>query len=63
MERGSYEGWEERGCLTMRDRIIEKTRDIIANYEGPSAQVSASAKRDIDEILQDAEQRVVRESA
>ena len=63
MERGSYEDWEARGRLTMRDRIIAKTRDLIANYEGPSAQVPASAQREIEKILEEAEQRVVRESA
>jgi len=58
MERRSYEEWEEGGRLTMRDRIIEKGRDIIESYEGPLAKVPPEAKQQIERILQEAEQRV-----
>ena len=41
----------------MRDRIIQKTRDIIANFEGPLAKVPEDKKKKIAEILQAAEAR------
>jgi hypothetical protein len=41
----------------MRDRVIEKARDIIANFEGPISKVPEDAKKKIDAILQAAEAR------
>jgi trimethylamine--corrinoid protein Co-methyltransferase len=57
MDRQSYKDWETQGKTTMRDRVIEKARDIIANFEGPISKVPAGAKQKIDEILQAAEAR------
>lgn len=58
MDRNSYEDWDAAGRLTMKDRIISKTRDIIENYEGPSSKVPEEARKDIRKILDEAEQRV-----
>ena len=58
MDRQSYEDWESGGRLTMKDRILQKTRDIIENYEGPAANVPADVKKDIAQILEDAEARI-----
>ncbi len=63
MDRNSYEDWDAAGRPTMCDRVIKKTRDIIENYEGPARHVTAEAKRDIANILQEAEQRVSRMGA
>jgi hypothetical protein len=41
----------------MRDRVIEKARNIIANFEGPLSKVPEDAKKKIAEILQAAEAR------
>jgi len=57
MDRQSYEEWEKQGKKTMRDRVIEKTRDIIANFEGPVSKVQGEAKDKIIAILQAAEER------
>ncbi|MGD8257292.1 MAG: trimethylamine methyltransferase family protein [Desulfobacterales bacterium] len=57
MDRQSYEDWAAQGKQTMRDRIIQKTRDIIANFEGPLAKVPEDKKKKIAEILQAAEAR------
>jgi hypothetical protein len=43
--------------------VIKKTRDIIENYEGPARHVTADARRDIDKILEKAEDRVGRMGA
>lgn len=57
MDRNSYEGWEEQGRKTMKDRIIEKTRDLIENHEGPINKVTAEADKEIELILKEAEDR------
>ena len=57
MDRRSYEDWAAQGRKTMRDRVIEKTRDIIANFEGPISKVPEDTKKQIDAILQAAEIR------
>jgi len=62
MERGAHEDWEGRGRPTMRDRIIDKTRDIIEHYEGPIGQVPAEANEQIEAILAAAEKRVAAEA-
>jgi hypothetical protein len=41
-----------------KDRIVKKTRDIIANHEGPISRVPEEAKKDIQKILDEAEERV-----
>ncbi|MBU2490071.1 MAG: trimethylamine methyltransferase family protein [Proteobacteria bacterium] len=58
MERNSYENWEAAGKLTMKDRVIAKTRDIIENHEGPIAKVPAGVKKEIEGVLASAEERV-----
>jgi len=57
MDRRSYEDWAAQGRKTMKDRVIEKTRDIIANFEGPISKVPADTKKQIADILQAAEIR------
>ncbi len=61
MERNSYEDWVASGKMTMKDRIIAKTRDLIANYEGPIGKVPPEANEALEDILEEAEARVVRE--
>jgi trimethylamine--corrinoid protein Co-methyltransferase len=58
MDRNSYEDWDAQGRTTMKDRIVKKTRDIIANHEGPISRVPGEAKKDIQKILDEAEERV-----
>jgi trimethylamine--corrinoid protein Co-methyltransferase len=62
MDRRSFEEWDVRGRLSMRDRIIEKTREIIEHHQGCSDKVPKSAKQDINKILEGAEERVGRET-
>jgi trimethylamine:corrinoid methyltransferase-like protein len=57
MDRQSYEDWAAQGKKTMKDRVIEKTRDIIANFEGPISKVPEDTKKKIADILQAAEIR------
>ncbi len=57
MDRNSYEDWEARGKTTMKDRVIEKTRDLIDNFEGPSKNVPPEVKKDIQKVLDQAEER------
>jgi trimethylamine--corrinoid protein Co-methyltransferase len=57
MDRQSYDDWATQGKTTMRERVIEKARDIIASFEGPISKVPEGAKKKIDEILQAAEAR------
>jgi trimethylamine--corrinoid protein Co-methyltransferase len=57
MDRQSYADWETQGKTTMRDRVIGKAREIIANFEGPISKVPADAKKKIDAILKKAEAR------
>jgi len=57
MDRKSYEDWAKEK-LTMKDRIIQKTHNLIENYEGQRSKVSESADKDIEKILKEAEERV-----
>ena len=63
MDRQPYEDWAQQGQTTMRDRVIAKTRDIIANFEGPISRVPPEAKKKIEDILQAAEEREARKAA
>lgn len=63
MDRQPYEDWTQQGRTTMRDRVIAKTRDIIANFEGPISKVPPEAKAKIEDILQAAEEREARKAA
>ncbi len=61
MDRQSYEDWAKSGEETMKDRVIKKTRDIIENYEGPISKVPKEVRKDIEKVIQDAEERVHKE--
>ncbi len=61
MDRQSYEDWAKAGEETMKDRVVKKTRDIIENYEGPISKVPNEVRKDIEKVIQDAEERVHRE--
>jgi len=63
MDRRPYEDWAADGKKTMRDRVIEKTRDLIANFEGPISKVPKEAQQKIAEILQAAEEREAQKAA
>ncbi|MFW5901726.1 MAG: trimethylamine methyltransferase family protein [Thermodesulfobacteriota bacterium] len=58
MDRNSYEDWDAQGRTTMKDRVLKKGRDIMENYEGPSKRVPPEAKKEIEKILAEAEERV-----
>lgn len=58
MDRNSYESWVDSGSKTMKQRIIEKTQDLIKNYEGPAKKVPESANKEIEKILKEAEERI-----
>ncbi len=61
MDRQSYEDWDKSGRKTMQDRIIEKTRDILENHEGPISRVPEEVKKDIQKVIDGAVERVERE--
>jgi trimethylamine--corrinoid protein Co-methyltransferase len=63
MDRQGYEDWEKQDKRTMRDRVIEKARDIIANFEGPISKVPEAAKEKIAAILKAAEEREAKKAA
>jgi trimethylamine--corrinoid protein Co-methyltransferase len=58
MDRNAYEAWVEQGEKTMKDRVLEKTRDLINNYEGPRDKVPGKADEEIEKILKEAEERI-----
>ena len=63
MDRQNYEDWVAQGQATMRDRVIAKARDIIANFEGPISKVPPEAKKKIEDILKAAEAREAKKAA
>jgi trimethylamine--corrinoid protein Co-methyltransferase len=63
MDRQSYEDWADQGQTTMKDRVIAKARNIIANFEGPISKVPPEAKKKIEDILQAAEDREAQKAA
>ncbi len=63
MDRQRYEDWADQGQTTMRDRVIAKARDIIANFEGPISKVPPEAKKKIKDILKAAEEREAKKAA
>jgi trimethylamine--corrinoid protein Co-methyltransferase len=63
MDRQNYEDWAAQGQTTMRDRVIAKARDIIANFEGPISKVPPEAKKKIEDILKAAEAREAKKAA
>jgi trimethylamine--corrinoid protein Co-methyltransferase len=58
MDRNSYEDWESQGRKTLKDRVIEKTKDLIENHEGPISKVNPAANEEIEKILEEAEVRI-----
>ena len=46
----------------MKDRVLEKTRDLINNYEGPRDKVPDKADEEIEKILKESEERIKKES-
>ncbi len=58
LDRNSYEDWDVTGRSTMKDRVLEKTRDLIENFEGPSSRVPDDVKKDIQKVLDEAEERI-----
>jgi trimethylamine--corrinoid protein Co-methyltransferase len=59
-DRRNYEEWEEMGRLTMRDRVIDRVRDILATHQ-PSP-VKPETEKAIQEVLEAAEDRVKEEA-
>lgn len=57
MDRNSHEQWKLSGETTMKERVIEKTRELIRDYEGPVARVPKDAQKEIARILEEAESR------
>ena len=55
-DRSSFEEWQKKGSLTMRDRVIARVRDIVATHK-PS-QVKPETDKAIQDVLEAAEKRV-----
>ena len=55
-DRHNFEEWEEAGKTKMRDRVIERTRDILSSHK-PSA-IKPDTQKAIKEVLKAAEARV-----
>jgi trimethylamine--corrinoid protein Co-methyltransferase len=55
-DRHNFEEWVEAGKKTMRDRVIERTREILSSHE-PS-KVSPETEKAIKEVMEAAEDRV-----
>ena len=55
-DRRNYEEWDMMGRTTMKDRTVDRVRDILASHE-PSP-ISAETERVIKEVLEEAEDRV-----
>lgn len=60
MDRNTNEAWVAGGEKTMKDRIVDKTQQIIRDYEGPISRVPDSAKKEIQKILEGAEARIAK---
>jgi trimethylamine--corrinoid protein Co-methyltransferase len=55
-DRRSFEEWEKKGSLTMRDRVITRVQNIVATHQ-PSP-VKPETEKAIKEVLEAAEDRV-----
>jgi trimethylamine--corrinoid protein Co-methyltransferase len=55
-DRRSFEEWEKKGSLSMRDRVIARVRDIVATHK-PSP-VKPETENAIKKVMQAAEDRV-----
>ncbi len=58
-DRRNFEEWDMMGRLTMRDRVIDKTREILSSHE--PVPVKAATREAIKEVLAAAEERVKEE--
>src|SRR6056297_1969863 len=63
MDRNSYESWKSEGEKTLKDRVLEKTRDLIKNYDGPRDKVPSKADREIENILKESEERIKKQES
>ncbi len=61
LNRLPIEEWKNAGAKTLGDKVKEKTRYLLENHKGP--EVPESARKEIENILQEAEDRVAREKA
>ncbi len=59
LNRLPYEEWKNAGAKTLGEKVKEKTRHLIENHQPP--EVPESAQREIEKILEEAEERVARE--
>ena len=59
-DRRNYEEWDMMGRLTMRDRVIDKTKEILSTHE--PAPVKPETEKVIQEVLAAAEERVKEEA-
>lgn len=59
-DRRNYEEWEMMGQTTMKERVIARTRDILATHQ-PSA-IKPQTEEMIQKVLAEAEERVQAES-
>ena len=55
-DRRSFEAWQKKGSQTMRDRVIERVRSIVATHK-PS-EVKPETQQAIEDVLAAAEERV-----
>ncbi len=55
-DRRSFEEWEKKGSMPMRERVIARVRDIVATHQ-PSA-VKPETEKVITQVLKAAEERV-----
>jgi len=58
-DRHNFEEWDMMGRLTMRDRVIDKTREILSSHE--PVPVKATTEQVIKQVLAAAEDRVKEE--
>ena len=59
-DRRNYEEWEELGRTKMRDRVIDRVRDILASHQ-PSS-IKPETENVIQDVLEAAEDRVREEA-
>lgn len=55
-DRRNYEEWDMMGRATLKDRTVDRVRDILASHE-PSP-ISSETEKVIQEVLEEAEDRV-----
>lgn len=55
-DRQSFEDWDMMGATTMKDRTIDRTREILATHQ--AAPVKPETEKVIQQVLDEAEERV-----